>query len=1600
MKKKSFFRKLPVVSLALLLSASLAVPSVGYANLNPDTTSQIVKRAGQDGMYATEAAEAYISPEINTSSSREINVIVQLSNEPAAVGKFAAQMGIRSMSPSSLESAASREQTSFEDEVRKIGIPLKVNYRYNTVLNGMEVTVPANRIPELAAIPGVKSIYENKTYYSVPIVEAPALPEDQAIYDKAPLDQMNVPEAWAKGLTGKGLKVGVIDTGVDYKHPDLIDAYKGGWDSFEQDNDPYEEPPISPEDDPFKTGFAGTTHGTHVSGTIVGRADNESSEIQQKGVAYEAELYVYKVLGRNPKTGRSSGSSAQVIDGIERAVKDGMDVINLSLGSDMEKDANSPDTIAVNNAVLSGVVAVVANGNAADKGPYYYSMGSPAGAQLAISVGAVTSPSYYFKAAATFMQGPNSEAPEAPEAKENDGSEPKAPEPPSDEDGATDPQPEPPANENEAPELGATDPPTGGDEGAESQAVAPPSGADEASAPKATQSSTGEEGASAPEATQPVTGEGDAAAPETPKPPTGEEEAPAPDTQEPPIGEEEEQTEETPDPSTGVDGAPVPDGTDPPVDENEANPEPIVNEPIFSNMDLNVMGWKVAEEDFTSIMGTEPIELVYADLGQAEDFDNLDVMDKVVLISRGNSPFVDKLANAKARGAKAVIFFNGNTKPDNINEADLSESIPNRDDFIGTTLGESYDFIPHFDMKGSVGREIARQIINKPDETVTVTFAEDYPQIDVEGDTISTFSSRGPNADGLLGIKPDLVAPGVNIRSTWPAYGLFHPDASYAEAYNRNSGTSMAAPHVAGLALLLLQQNPEWSPFDVRSALTNTSDTLFDENNTRYDVYSQGAGRPDLDEALETPALLQTVEKITILDKELNQKEVINYGSSASFGMGKAGSGTQMMELQLKNISGSKVQYNATVKLHESVTSDPWNAVATPDVNGVSAQLVGIGENATVSAEAGKTQPFFLQVERKDAAANGVYEGSVVLEADGLPTLHLPFSLHVGEAPPSTGFGVQELSFNPTVITPNGDGKQDSAQFSFRITEDVNAIQIMLTDLSGNVVGIVDEMIDFDDKTGLKLLEQGYYEIPVEGTYTKFKANGSPEVDEKGEWIKQQLKDGIYSIGVHAYLLDDQGFIRREYQAYRAFRVDNTPATKPGEGGEPGGNDGGGESGGGIGGGSGGSGTAPTPAPKPVPETPEPAQPAPSGAPALQSVIKQGQVVKNVATTATLDKQVQTLTVKDKDLQEAVSAAGTSPSAIVISIGKPEGQGIKVVLTPSQLEILKKSAKGSSIIISNASSSMSVPVPALKSVPAKSSLELSIAKGDSLSSQFTKGFPGVSLIGSPVTFEMRTIDGGTSKDFTVPTGERILTAFTVPGQLEAYSAGVLYVQDGKVNPAPSVLTKQKDNTTVATVSRPGVATYAAASREVNFTDISSSYARSQINALAGKLLMNGTSETTFSPKRNVTRAEFASMLSRSLGLTATTQAPFKDVKPGSWYAGHVAAAYEAGLVNGQADGTFNPNASISRQDMSVMLAKAIELLQIEPKLEGPTRVPYGDASSLAGYAQQSIELVTSLGLMNGETSGDTTYFRPQAPTTREAAAKVLYLLLKEGEVIN
>ncbi|GGI15783.1 S8 family serine peptidase [Gottfriedia solisilvae] len=322
-------------------------------------------------------------------SEEEISVIVQFQSKPSNVAVLEAKVNGKSLTKQSAQAQVEKEHNIFKKDVEKYFFingkkkaPV-ISQTYKTIYNGAAITLPANQVEDLLKSEVVKAVYKNITFKVDPIKqELPSDVKREITTSVESIPYLNVDKLHKEGITGKGIKVGVLDTGIDYNHPDLKDAYKGGFDFVDDDNDPMEATYKNWQDSK-KPEFNGsspyyTSHGTHVSGTIAGQ-DKNNSEVSVKGIAPDADLYVYRVLGPY-----GSGSSEDVIAGIEKSVQDGMDVINLSLGVGIN-DPYYPTSTAINYAVLNGVTAVVSAGNS---GSNNYTLGSPGTAALALTVGA------------------------------------------------------------------------------------------------------------------------------------------------------------------------------------------------------------------------------------------------------------------------------------------------------------------------------------------------------------------------------------------------------------------------------------------------------------------------------------------------------------------------------------------------------------------------------------------------------------------------------------------------------------------------------------------------------------------------------------------------------------------------------------------------------------------------------------------------------------------------------------------------------------------------------------------------------------------------------------------------------------------------------------------------------------------------------------------------------------------------------------------------------------------------------------------------------------------------------------------------------------
>ena len=272
-----------------------------------------------------------------------VNVIVELT-APAS--------GLKKGKAGTYGTAAAQQQNVFAANVLSKFSSANISRRFSGIVDALSLSATREEVNEMSLMPGVKRIHDDRK------VTASAIHTSAA-------QRISTAGSLASRATGKGIKVGVIDTGIDYLHKALGGGFgpgfkvAGGYDFINGSPKPLDD----------------NGHGTHVAGIIAGSSDSI------KSIAPDVQLFSYKVLDAS-----GSGSTSTVIAAIEQAVTDGVDVINLSLGT----SNGDPDDIlseAVDRAVEADVVVVVAagnDGNGGDQG----TISSPGAARQALTVGA------------------------------------------------------------------------------------------------------------------------------------------------------------------------------------------------------------------------------------------------------------------------------------------------------------------------------------------------------------------------------------------------------------------------------------------------------------------------------------------------------------------------------------------------------------------------------------------------------------------------------------------------------------------------------------------------------------------------------------------------------------------------------------------------------------------------------------------------------------------------------------------------------------------------------------------------------------------------------------------------------------------------------------------------------------------------------------------------------------------------------------------------------------------------------------------------------------------------------------------------------------
>ena len=278
------------------------------------------------------------------------------------------------------------EQAAFRRELHADVPAAQIGWRYRLVANGFSLTLPEADLPRLRSLPGVRRILPAAASY-VPQAESSAA-------------QIGAPGLWGPTLdtAGQGMKIGIIDSGVDPGHPyfdptgySMPPGFPKGQARFTTAKvivarvfapkgvaSPSARLAFSPDD---------SSHGTHVAGIAAGNADTPAAGRRISGVAPRAYIGNYKVFVETSSGLSPNANAPAIVAAIEAAVRDGMDVINFSGGEPEIEPSRDVVALALDAAAAAGVVPVVAAGNDyEDVGAG--SVSSPANSARAIAVGA------------------------------------------------------------------------------------------------------------------------------------------------------------------------------------------------------------------------------------------------------------------------------------------------------------------------------------------------------------------------------------------------------------------------------------------------------------------------------------------------------------------------------------------------------------------------------------------------------------------------------------------------------------------------------------------------------------------------------------------------------------------------------------------------------------------------------------------------------------------------------------------------------------------------------------------------------------------------------------------------------------------------------------------------------------------------------------------------------------------------------------------------------------------------------------------------------------------------------------------------------------
>lgn len=233
---------------------------------------------------------------------------------------------------------------------------------------------------------------------------------------------------------------------------------------------------------------------------------------------------------------------------------------------------------------------------------------------------------------------------------------------------------------------------------------------------------------------------------------------------------------------------------------------------------------------------------------------------------------------------------------------------------------------------------------------------------------------------------------------------------------------------------------------------------------------------------------------------------------------------------------------------------------------------------------------------------------------------------------------------------------------------------------------------------------------------------------------------------------------------------------------------------------------------------------------------------------------------------------------------------------------------------------------------------------------------------------------------------------------KSVTTGIVIETDGNLRHIPTKIVNINGKNYASMKSLTN-STYTIIASDKTFKDVDTHWAKSYINDMSSRLIISGADKDNFEPNKSITRAEFAAIIVKALGLKSnpSTKSEFADIKTNTWYYEYVCTAKEYGLISGYSVNAFMPNKAITREEAMTIIYKAMKLTKLETGLNNQSILEkYSDKEIISNWAKDSVAACVNTNIVTGTSSG---IIAPKNNITRAEAATIISGLLRKSALI-